>query len=359
MVSLREPTTQITTYSHNLQWTQYFDRRKAIAAVVAHIKALPSNRTPEKHTMRVYTAGLKYFGEWIGDDLPTEDLMQGYIAHLKDRGLKSSTIGSKYLAPARLYLRKLASQQIDGITGPVRDYVSDCRHHINMAREVKTPRNEETSNVGAAWRVGVLLEIDQVNAVLRKIDRQTLTGKRDYALLMIGFSMALRIAEIARITLNSITWKGKSRVVTVRGKRNNIDPVTFNDDAYEALMDYVNTWNDRLEDGDDRRIQGDIPVWQGIMRNDQLPSGKFNAKFNQGLSTSTLSAIVNKRSKPVKRIAPHDMRRAAATIGYDNGMSHTDIQQLLRHKNGAITWNYIRNRPDYESRDLTRYVQFG
>src|SRR6185369_9454440 len=164
-------------------WLRYFDTRAALAAVAAHIEALPGSRTPERHTMRAYGDGLNYFMSWIGLQLPTEDQLYAFIAHLvRDRALKASTISSKYLAPVRLYLTKLAGQRITGFYGIERDYIADCRDHIRAAAAVKSPRAETTTNIAPLWNPEFIrLNVQQVNAVLRSINRLTRSGLRDYA----------------------------------------------------------------------------------------------------------------------------------------------------------------------------------
>lgn len=343
-------------------WTQYFNPRQAVAAVAAHIRALPSSQTAEQHTRRVYEAGLKYFLDWSDGQLPTEDLITAFIAHLKARGLRASTISSKYLAPARLYLRKLAGQRIQ-VYGTERDFVQDCKEHIRMAAAVRPPRPETTSNLAPLWRPEFKrLTLPQVRSVLRQIDRTTIAGLRDYALLYIAFSTGLRLAELQRITLASISQQGDHHILTVRGKRSNIDPVPISTGVLAAIEVYVQAYNAPLADDDPRRITDDSPLWQPLLHGDHhAHPGSNGYDPARGISQQSLRCIISRRTAdtlgPSLAIAAHDTRRTAAALAYDAGMPLTDIQALLRHKDAAVTLRYVGTKPDFASRALETYVQ--
>lgn len=367
MIALSQPNQSLSPFSRHddTRWLRFFDPRLATAAVAAHVAALPSSRTAEKHTQRVYEDGLRYFLDWMGMRLPTADLMQAYIAHLTGRNLKPSTIASKYLAPARLFLTKLAGQRIVGFTGDDRDYISDCRDHLKAALAVKSPRADTTSNVAPLWRAEfVRLSTAQVNAVLRAIDRATVIGSRDYALLHIAFSTGLRLAELQRITPASFKREGDIVLITVRGKRSNVDPVPVSPRVYEDVIAYINAFNADLEADDPRRLNANTPLWQPMLHGDHHPRvGSNGYKPDRGMSQQALRQVIARRTASVLgedyALAAHDTRRTAAAIAYDAGMPLTDIQKLLRHKDAAVTLRYIGTKPDFAASTLANYVQFG
>jgi site-specific recombinase XerD len=343
-------------------WTTYFNRHAAVEAVYAHVAALPSSRTDEQHTAKVYRAGLLAFTTWAGDALPTPDLLRVYIAHLVQRGLKSSTIASRYLAPVRHYLKHLGNQSLTGLAGPLRDQISDCRDQIRQAAALPSPKDDVSTNVAPLWRPDFnRLDLQQVNAVLRGIDRSTMAGLRDYALLHIAFSTGLRLAELARIHQGAIQPSGAGGyLITVRGKRSNIDPVPISATAHGDLVTYIQAFNAGLEDDDPRRIVDSVPVWQPMHRETfYMATARYNPA--RGLSHQAIRDLIYKRSRFAlgKAIAPHDTRRTAAALAYGAGMSLPDIQLLLRHKNPSVTLNYIGTKPDFHTRALDTYVKFG
>jgi integrase len=361
-------TTTIAPFSFSANWLNYFDVRAAVESVMNHVAQLPSSQTDEKHTARVYADGLKYFLTWYGDRLPNEALVMQYIAHLLGRGLKSSTISSKYLAPLRLFLNKLVNQSIV-CTEAERELVQDCKEAIRLALQIKSPKPATVSNIAPLWRGEFKrLGSKEVNMVLRGLP-DTLIGKRDYALLHIAFSTGLRLAELARISMGCIVASpdGTTYLVTVRGKRGNVDPVSITHKCYADIVAWVQAYNALVEkegDGveDPRYITKDTPLWQGLLHGGHLVKTS-TYKPERGISHQALRDVIAKRTGEAlgedNALAAHDTRRTCAAIAYDAGMGIPEIQGLLRHKNPAVTLNYIGQKPDFNSRTLGLRVSFG
>jgi len=345
-------------------WTDHFHPRDAVAAVSAHVASLPSSRTPEQHTKVVYMGGLAYLTDWLDDQMPTPAVMQRYVAHLVQRGLATRTINSRYLAVARLYLRALAEQHQPGLRGETRDFVADCAMQIGRAAQVAPPRRETTSYVAPLWNPRFKrLSLDQVNAVLASLARHTLVDLRDYALLRVGVSTGLRLAELARITLGSIREvEGDTYLLSVRGKRSNIDPVPLDVDAYKSLLRFVMAFNAALPLDDPRRIADSTPVWQPISRYGAPMLIRARAQ-GTGLSHQSLRDIIGNRTERALgeawRLSPHDLRRTAAALAREAGMLLPDIQAFMRHSEIGTTMKYIGERPDYQARTLARLVTFA
>lgn len=347
-------------------WLRYFSKRAAKGAFFAHIATRPSYRTPEQHTLHIYRSGLEHFEQWSLDTLPTESLVESYMAALAHAGLKSTTINSKYLAPVRLYIKKLVSQRIDAPrTAPERDFIADCREHMRAALMVKGPPADTTTNIAPLWRADFnRLNLNQVNMVLRGIDTSTLIGLRNYALLHVMFTTGLRLAEAHRITPNTIS-RADTYLITVRGKRSNFDPVPLDEHAHRSLLAWIDAYNDALPLDDPRRITGDIPVWQPIAHNRHRPLVEDDPRPLEEIypaishqAMRDMIASVTERTVGI-RLAAHDTRRTTAAVAYELGMPLREISALLRHSNIAVTDRYIGQRPDFGARMLANYGWIG
>lgn len=356
-------------------WLNYFNQHQAIESVFAHIAALPGSKNKEQNTLRIYKSGLAYFLAWANQAMPTPDLLRKFIAHLRiDRNCASNTIVSRYLAPVRHYIRALAGQciilRLDGqpLTQDDRFFIQDAKDQFREAAALQAPKVVETSNLPPLWQHGNRLTLQQINQLYATCDMNTLAGRRDLAFLYIGFTSALRIAELQRLTLDNIKAGKDGLEIHVRGKRNNIDPVPLDETGYQLLLDWVNAYNAALPSRSDPRfIDQDIPVWQSLQHNDSaFPFGYKGIKNRDGISAQALRSILLKRCKQVRKydcnfplLAPHDMRRSAAALSHAAGMDYPDIQRLLRHKQLSTTFSYIGKAPDLSKSKLSALVNFS
>lgn len=360
-------------------WLKYFDPQTALDEVMSHVGSLPGQRENRKsHTERAYRDGLAYALRFLGADvgrdlvlpagcwfaMPTRAQVKELIGHLfGERGLSASTVNAKYLAPMRHFLRALAGQTPMPNGADEYMLIGMIRDELREAVAVRGPRKETTSNEAALWREGTRLDTQQVNRVLRAIDRDTLDGLRDYALLSVAFYTGLRRAELAQISLKRIKREGSVYTVTVMGKRSNVDPVTLPLPAYEAVMAWVEAYNNSLDPDDPRRIVGDVPVWQALLKG----GNRFEASHprfypERGMTPSSLRNVLKRRVEGVidgVAFSAHDARRTLAAILHKEGALVNTIQKVLRHKSAAVTLDYIGEPPDYAARDASVYVKFG
>ena len=380
------------------RYRRFFDFEAACRAVFNHVAQLPSDTTPEKHTRNNYGAGLNKFLTFLaqvperpnttdkitdeimeayiasiipGCRLPTRELMQAYVALLRARGLKATTIASSYLAPARHFCRALADQPLafedhhdSKMLFELSIALPEWRERIRQAASIANPSPETTTRLSPLFDPRfVRLEQAQVNAILRALDLSNLVNLRNYAILHIAFTTALRLAEIQRMSHNSITQEADTWLITVRGKRSNIDPVPTATKAVQDVHDYVNRFNADLPDGDPRRITGDSPLWQPLMKNGaHLAIGSYNP--TRGITKEAIRKIISTRSHAALgeryELAAHDTRRTAAYIAFKAGMPIPEIQKLLRHKHPATTFRYIGQEPEYAAANMSTYgINFG
>lgn len=372
-----EETSIQTEQFTDTRWLKYFRPEEALDSLKYDIKNLPSSQTPEKHTLRVYTAGMAYWFEWAGVDLmPTESNILQYISHLRHdkehrgkRGLKVTTIGSKYLAPLRKYinflLKQSITQRIDGtpLIDDDRNLIDEYRMAIRSAVDVKTPKNENTSNLSALYQHGERLTVGQIQQLYDTCNVNTLAGLRDFAILYTGFTTGMRIAELRRITLSKIKKSETCYLIHVRRKRGNRDPIALDVRVSDIILAYINRYNASLPSDDPRRITADTPIWQTIQHNDTTFPYKYQGRdmHSKGMSASAIRYVLKKRAKLANQnsmsefplFAPHDMRRSVAAIAHTNGMGIPEIQALLGHKNGGVTLNYIGKPPQPEKSLIT------
>lgn len=143
-------------------------------------------------TRRGYRASFRDFVAWralregVEATLPAPaGVVASYLAALADRGLKVSTI--QHRAAAISHAHALA-----GFASPTKDaavvaVMSGIRREIGVAAKPKAPATAKV-----------------VAAMIRKIPDFTLAGKRDRAMLLLGFAAALRRSELVALDVDSI-----------------------------------------------------------------------------------------------------------------------------------------------------------
>ena len=92
----------------------------------------------------------------------------------------------------------------------------------------------------AAWKLAGLparMDAGAVSAVMRSCDRATVTGRRDYAILLLLARLGLRAHEAAGLELDDIRWRQGTIVVRRKGGRSEELPLPA--DAGQAIADYL------------------------------------------------------------------------------------------------------------------------
>lgn len=366
------------------RWLQYFNPADALQAVKDHIESLPGSRH-ERHTMKAYMSALSDFTLYLGAtaihlggenyefifehmNFPNQASIKSYIAYSKTNDLKSSTI-VRYLAAVRHFLKALESQQVTPRDGNDFIYLMEAQRQLRLAAAVKNPRADKTSNRPALEQSGIRLNLMQVNTLFNSFeptmtelpDINTITGKRNLALIYLGITSGLRASEIARISLNKIREGENCYEVIVRGKRNNYDPVGIDNTAHALIMSYIAAFNDMLPPEDTRRITGDTPIWQPLLVGDKpVPLGVRGNRADNGISSRAILKIIERRSHAALNfsITAHDMRRTCAYLMRSNNYEWDQIRAQLRHKSIATTEMYVGKAANLSQGLLSNKVEF-
>lgn len=383
--------------NYDLSWMKYLNIHHAITSFEDQTKSLRGARTESRHTWLAYARGVFTFlrfghqlatgqevtfprvsikeidsffhairhspnDTFIVHPLPNADLLNKFIAAITATGTGPPTINQKYMAPVRKYMKALISQEPNlRHFASIEDYMQlvEWRESIRRALDIRVKDTSRTE-YSPLWSQGTRLKPDQVTSLLRQIDRSTLAGLRNYALMLTAFSTGFRVAELTRITLSSIIEEGASILIKVEGKRGNMDPVPISTQVQQSIMDYINAYNARLDDqADPRRITDDTPIWCGILSNDQLPEASNPAAGS--MVSRSIGDIIKRLVKNILGItfSAHDTRRTCAYIAYKCSMSLENIRRLLRHANIGITAKYIGVEPDYSGSTLSNYITLG
>jgi site-specific recombinase XerD len=105
-----------------------------------------------------------------------------------------------------------------------------CKQDLSHSvPSVIAPKN---MNVPALWSK------DEIELLLKSIDRGGPAGKRDYAILLLVIQLGIRIADIAKLQLEHLKWERKE-IVFAQHKTGNNAIFPMLDETGWALIDYV------------------------------------------------------------------------------------------------------------------------
>lgn len=194
---------------------------------------------------------------------PMQDLAPGFLEHLRDeRGLRRATL-TGYEHNLRVFERFLKSASITDLSVLTPAIVN--RFLLESTRNVKPGARQGRAGMLRVllrylYRQGVLtsdisrsipygrtykqaniprsIPWKSIEHVLESVDRRSVGGKRDYAILMMLATYGLRAQEIATLELSAIDWK-QSRFHIIGRKAGNSTTYPLSAQVGEAIIDYL------------------------------------------------------------------------------------------------------------------------
>jgi site-specific recombinase XerD len=173
--------------------------------------------------------------------------------------------------------------------------------------------------------VPAFLSPDEVDRVLKATDRSTLSGRRDYAVLLLLARLGLRAGEIVALELDDIRWRAGE--IVVRGKGQLVDHLPLLSDVGEALALYLH---------DDRGVSTSRRIFLRIW----APHLGLTGPAAVGHIVRRALALAGVRRSG--RGAAHLFRHGLATKMIRHGASMSEISEVLRHRSQTTTAIYAQ-----------------
>lgn len=167
----------------------------------------------------------------------------------------------------------------------------------------------------------------QAAALLTGIDRTSLKGKRDYAMLALMLTTGLRTISIIRASVEDIKPYGDTSALYYQGKGHmeKAELVKLADHVELAIRDYLQARG---------TVPGSAPLFASISNRDT----------GARMTTRSISRVAKDRliaaGLSSDRLTAHSLRHTAATLNLLAGGSVEETQQLLGHKSIGTTMIY-------------------
>ncbi|MCJ2024712.1 site-specific integrase [Methylobacterium sp. J-067] len=291
-------------------------------------------------TVRAYTSDAGVFQDWCGQygfrSLPASaEAVAGFLVHEAEAGRSASTIGRR-LAAIR-YAHKLAGAADPTDDESVRATMKGIRRRVGVA---PTQKAAATADVLAAL-------------LMRTPD--TLTGKRDRALLALGFAGAFRRSELVALDVADLRDDPEGLRVTVKRSKTDQESRGFEKaiphGRFIQPVKLVREWLDAagITEG---------PVFRPVSRSGRVrapivPDGNNaaadeRAKLNLGcrLTTQAVADIIKRyctaAGLDASTFGAHSLRAGFITTAAERGADLARIMDVSGHRDPRTVVGYIR-----------------
>lgn len=261
------------------------------------------------NTIRTYRGSLKQWFIYLRQNQivqPTAETVRQYRDYLQENGKKPTTVKNYIIAVKRFF-----------------SWIEEAGLYPNVAKHIKS--GHISKNFKKDYLTG-----SQARQILNGIDRSTVKGKRDYAMLVTMLTMGLRTIEVTRANIEDIRTKGNTTVLYVQGKGHDEkdDLIRMPQHVESAIRDYLSV-----------RKANDL--------SEPLFTSTSNHNVDGRMTTRSIRRIVKtafiSAGYDSPRLTAHSTRHTAATLSLLNGASLQQTQELLRHRNIGTTEIYAHN----------------
>jgi len=195
----------------------------------------------------------------------------------------------------------------------------------NPARDVKRPKVR--AYTAARW-----LTRGEAAALLAGIERDSLVGLRDYAIVVCMFTMGLRLAEVAGLQIGDLRDRGDgSSELRYRPKGGEEQSRPVPAAVSRVVRAYL-------------AARGDPDSGPVFVAHDRA----LAMRGTTGLSREAIRLLVARRTLAAlgRQLNPHALRHTAAGVAWDVTHDLRKVQHLLGHSSATTTERYLHRRDD-------------
>jgi len=269
---------------------------------IAYLDAKPK-------TVQTYTRALRQFANWAsanGIRRPTFEDIKAYREEIA-RTHKPTTVQAYIFTVRRFF-----------------EWTESTGLYPNVAGKIKGARIDREHKKD-------YLTSEQVKAVLQGIDRTTLQGKRNYAIVALMITGGLRDIEVARATVEDLRTSGNNTVLFLQGK------------GHDEKTDYV-----IIPEQTERAIREYLKARGKVSPTDPLFVSMSNNSTGKAMTTRSISEVAKQSMVQAgydsERLTAHSMRHTAVTLALiANGGNIQEAQQFARHADISTTMIYAHN----------------
>ncbi len=291
----------------------------------------------------------------VGHETTVDEVVDAWSAHLTDRLGRSEQTVRSYLSDVRLMLDDLelpgeanaevlrsqftsrtmkswlATRAEQGTTrSTLARNIASARafaKYLQQAGWIEIDPTEGLSGAKSDSKLPTVLSLPGINRLLSFAEHEATEpdanpeAVRDWALVELLYSSALRIFELVNLNLAQVNFE--QRTLRVKGKGGKDRIVPFGEPAQRALESWLAV-----------RSELETP---------QTPSGALflgirGGRINDRVVRSRLHRLTGRAG--VRNISPHDLRHSSATHMLEEGADLRFVQEYLGHSSLQTTQRY-------------------
>ena len=278
-------------------------------------------------TLRAYESDMRVFTAWCSErglaSLPAAPAtVAGFLAAEADRGSSASTVNRRTAAVR--FAHKWHGHAAPTESEHVKAVLRGIRRKLGTAPKQKQPATTEA-----------------ISAMLAHIDTTTLQGKRDRALLLLGFAGALRRSELVALDVADLAESAGELDITIR--RSKTDP----EGAGQSVA---------IPHGRSLKPVAAVTAWlaaSGIVAGPVFrPITKSGTLRGERLTDRSVADIVKRYAEaaglPGADFSGHSLRSGFVTSAADRG---ADLNRIMdqTHRDPRTVRGYIRRADRYKN----------
>lgn len=186
---------------------------------------------------------------------------------------------------------------------------------------------------------------EDIKIILDSIDRETATGKRDYAIILLALTGGLRINEISNIDIQDMELiKNECRLYILgKGHTSKDNYIKVIPAVHQAIKDYLQTRDN-------------------VKPTDALFTSTSNRALNKRITKQSISQIIKNRFRQAgydsQRLTAHSLRHTSITLLLNAGADIYTAQMHARHQDPKTTEIYAhKNTKDTAHTEQDIYNQ--
>ena len=207
----------------------------------------------------------------------------------------------------------------------VRDFLRYCVAEGIISE--KMPNLIATFNNGLNEKMPSCYSKEEVEHILQSVDRNTTTGKKDYAILLLAAKLGLRASDIIRIELENIKWDA-GVIEFYQQKSGHFTQLPLIEEIQYALLDYLK--NSRPQ-----------TTFRNVFVRERAPVVPYEESV---IIFNIVSSYIKRAGIEVgkKHHGPHSLRHSMASNLLEEKTPLPVIAAALGHSSTKNTSRYLR-----------------